>query len=456
MSPKPLMHYRRMLSIVGICLGVVVVGIMFSSTNTALATIHRDLGTSLGELQWIMNIFGIFISSNLVIMGRLADLYGRKRVYLFGVVGLLVSQLGAGLAPSVGWIIFFQALFGMSGAVILPVSQALLTSLYPEKERSKAIGIWAAVVGVALGIGPLLAGSIIYGLGWRWIFLINVPIAVISFILIIGFLPKKPKVGPKLSLDWSGAFLLILTIGTFVLATIQISLWRPSVIAILYVLSIILLVSFLYVEKRARTPIIREDLFTHRTFMLSSLGNFCMLFFGWAVFFLIPLYLQTVQTYSVFQTGLMMLGVTVPLAILSPVVSRWYKKTGPKQLISYGFIFLIVSALIQMQYHADTNLLFIILGLLCYGIGWGLAWGPTTTAAISALPQEHAGVAAGTFTTLQEIGGTVGLAITGTVVRLHHHFMIGFYDGMWVLLMICFVGLIATLMMPARRKHKSV
>ncbi len=341
----------------------------------------------------------------------------------------------------------------MAGAVLLPVSQAIITNIFPEDERSTAIGIWAAVAGVSLAVGPLVAGGVLHALGWRWVFLIMLPLAALSFLITLFFTPETKLENGVEKIDWFGVGLLTLTIGSFVLAVMQGSFWSLTVIILLYLLCLISLALLLFVEKRVESPIIREDLFRNRTFVMASLGNCCIIFFAWAVFFLLPLYLQKIRGLIPLQAGLLMLFVTIPLAVLSPVVGRIYQKIGPKKLIIVGFVFLLVSSIMQMQFHHDTMLYFIIIGTICYGIGWGLAWNPTTTAAISSLPPKHAGIAAGTFVTIQEIGGTVGLAITGTVFRRHQDLITGYDHAMWVLVVVSALGLLTGLLL--RRKNNS-
>lgn len=439
---------QRFFAMLGILIAISIGALAFSVINTSLATIKKDLNASVNELQWIMNIMGIFISSTLVTMGRLADVYGRKRIYMIGILGMGVGMLGNGLAPNATWIIFFQALVGLSAAILLPISQALMSHLFPEEDRSKAISIWAAVIGVALATGPLLSGIIISTLGWRWIFLINVPFAAISFLLILLFVPESRSENESTIIDWSGALLLTLTIASFVLAVVQGSLWRPSIIVSLYIISAISLVLLLIVEKKVKVPIIREDLFTNKRFIFSSLGNFCMIFFVWACFFLIPLYLQTIRQFSPMQAGLLMLFVSIPLAVMSPISGKFYRKFGPKILMMIGFALLILSTIVQMQFDLQSPLVTLILATLFFGLAWGFIWGPSTTAAISTISKNYAGIASGTFNTIQEIGGTVGLAITATVFRMHKNFIIGYHDGLIVLLFICMIGMIATFLMP--------
>lgn len=442
---------KRQLILLAICISIIVLPMIFTATYTVLPAIGRDLSASVTQLQWIVNIYGIAICSALVVSGRLADIYGRKCFYIISLSLFIIAMLGAGLAPSADWIIFFQALLGISGGILIPVTQAIIMNLFPQEQHSKAIGTLMAFVGLAMAIGPLFGGFISDLLGWRGMFLITIPFILISAPFVIWLAPESCSNEQAPHIDWPGVALLALTIASFVLAVIQGHLWHPLLIVALYFLSAIALFALLRVEKKAITPIVREDLFKNPIFLSASIGNLCLLGFFWSGLFLVPLFLQTLHHYSAFQAGLVTLFITAPIAIFSFLGGQLYNKFGPKFLISSGFIFLLSSAFIQMYFHPDTSFALLAIGTLTFGIGMGLAWGPSISAATATIPPEHAGVGAGTFFTLQEIGGTVGLAITGTVVRLHTDLLTGYQHGMWVLILICIIGFGATLFMKRKQ-----
>ena len=432
---------KHILAVLGIILSVSGTGLMFSTINTILAVIKNDLNASIAQLQWIINIYGIFIASSLVVMGRLADKFGRKRVFLIGIILLTIAMLGSGLSPSANWLIIFEALFGWAGAILLPVSQILIINLYSVSQRSKAMGIWTSSAGLALGAGPIIGGIVAHILGWRWIFLLIASITLITFVLVLCCVPDMEREHSHPSLDLPGAISLTLCIACFVIATVQHNLWSYTAIITFYVLSIIALILLLYIERRASNPIIRAELFTNRNFLCASIINALLLFFGWSGFFLIPYCLQTIMNYSVLQAGYVMLLVTIPIGILSPISGRLYSKLGPKLLIAIGFLCLLASVTFQLQFNQQASIAMVLIGTLCFGLGWGVAWGPSASAALASLPAGQAGVAAGSFTTLQEIGGTVGLAITASVARGHSDFLAGYHEAMWVLGLFSLIGL---------------
>jgi EmrB/QacA subfamily drug resistance transporter len=418
----------------------------WSVINTALPTIKIALGASLLQLQWMMSVFGLAIVTSLVIMGRLADVYGKKRFYLLGLTSLSLSLIGSSLSPSPGWIIFFLTFSGLAGAIILPVSQSLLCWIYPESQRGKALGMWASSNGIGLALGPLISGVVLEFLGWRWVFWVLLAVALLSLIIVTLFVQETEKVGDE-RIDWLGAGFLSGAIGAFVIAVNQSKTWPLSLTLGFFLLSAIFLALLLWYEKKPKFPIIREDLLKNRSFLLASIAIFSLIFFVWASFFLLPLYFQTIQKFTPLQTGLTMLFVTIPLALVSPYVGTLADRFGPKNLMALGSLFLLISVILQMRtFNLSTSYFSIALATTCFGLGWAFLWGPSTSVALSKVPTRTLGLASGTFVTFQEIGGTLGLAITVTVVRMEGEFLKGLHGGHLVLIATTLAGLIASLL----------
>lgn len=447
---------KKWLGICGVLIGNMAMGLSFSLINTNLESIQQALGASLAQLQWIINIYGIFIASTLVTMGRLGDIFGRKRVYMMGMVLFGVAMLGGALAVNPAMIIGFQAIYGLAGAILLPLSQAMLIDLYPEEKKSTAIGMWACSSGITLAIGPIVGGMLLHSFSWRSIFLINIPFALLGLLLTGLFARESKTEGESTKLDWPGVFLLTLTIGIFILATVQCTVWNTWAIVGLFGLSVFFLVLLLYVEKRAEMPIIREDLFKNRMFLLCSLGNFCMIAFFWAGIFLIPLFIQKQLGFSPMQAGLMMLAFSVPIGLFSPLSGYFYDKAGPRRLIFIGFLSMIFSSFLLFYMCHEISPFTIALATAGLGFGISLLITSTTTGALFALSKNFAGIASGTFVTIQEIGGSMGLAVTVMIVRMQADFAKGFQNGMLALLIVSLVGLFSAVLMPKRSKHREL
>lgn len=389
-------------ALIGILMGMAIIGMNFSIVNISLSSIQKDLSSSVLQLQWMVNIFGVFISCSLLLMGYLGDRFGHRRIFLIGMLGLIISSLGAGLAPNSNWIIASQAIMGISAAIILPISQILIRREFPDHQMGKAIGIWAGGIGIMLGIGPLVGGLILNNWSWHWIFLINLPIALAGFILVLCFVRKFSTISHKKT-GW----------------------WKTL-----------------------------HSIICNKTFLLPSIGVFCLNFYIWAIFFLFPLYLQNVRGDSALRTGCFMLLATGPVVLFGPKIGKMCSKNHYHIYMLIGFLFLIVSSLIQVNFHAFTNLWLVATGCLSFGIGWMFSYGTSSSAALGSFPKKLEGTAAGVFTTILEIGGTVGLAVTGTIFRLRgtQSFMKGYEGAIWALLAVSLIGVIITFLMKTKKR----
>lgn len=439
----------RSLGILGIGLGEMLT-MNFSLVSTSLPTIQKELGAGLLELQWILNIFGVFLCSTLVMAGRLADTYGRKRIFLLGLIGSVLASLMAGCAQNASWIIVAQAIQGIAGASILAVSQALMVHLFPENQKGHAIAIWGAIIGIASAMGPLLSGILITIVGWRWIFFIMTIVAIVA-IIVVSFVVKESKsVRHRGEMDYIGMLLLALSLGSLVLGIMQGPRWGwTSIRSILtFVCFAVLAPLFIIVERKVSFPIVHAEFFLKRDFLLPSLANFCFIGFSWTSFFLFPLYFQKIQGESPLATGAIMLLASVPVSIFSYIIGKWVKIFGSKKLMVMGFCFLFLSIFVQFFMHPSSPLIIAMSGCFFFGIGWLFAWGPANTAAVASLPHDVAAIASGANSTIQIVGANMILTITGTLFRDNAKpFMDGYQSSLWALLVFTIIGLVATLYM---------
>lgn len=434
-------------AIFGVCTASAVGGLVFSELNLALAAIRDHLGATLSQLQWVINIYGILVASTLVLFGRLGDIIGRKRIFLVALALLALAMFLTGIAHSIYLVIAAQALNGISSAIVMPVSQAMVTTMYGEQRRSKAIGLWAASTGIALGLGPIYSGFIIHALSWRWVFLLNVPILAVSFVMvwIYAIDSRSDEQAPRL--DIVGALVLFVAIASLVTMIVEAETWTPMATVLLAAISVASFAALIILESRVKQPIIREELFRNRAFLLASFCNCMLLFFIWADFFLLPLYLQSVMGYTPLHAGAIMLMVTLPLVFFSMRSQFFYDRFGPKRLIIVGFVILIISALVQCWFAQKISFGLIVVATITFGLAWALIWNPSATKAVSTLPLSQAGIASGTFVTFQEIGGSMGLALTGAVVRLYPSLAVGYPRGMMLLVVVAVIGLITACFM---------
>ncbi len=401
------------IALIGICLASFLGCIDFTIVNTALPSIQTELNTTVTTLQWVINIFMLTLAAFMVVMGRIADIYGRRRLLYIGMALFGLSSLGAGLSHSISWLILFRCLQGVAVAILYTVPVAMIPSLFPRELRGKATGILIGVNGFGLAVGPVIGGFILSVLSWHWVFYINLPIILLSLAFCLKTLPESMSHEHGKRIDWWGFILLVIALPTVVLATVEGSAWGWTSTATLglYAVSAVSLGLFYIVEQRSTSPIISFKLFANRPFIVGILANVALAFFYTLNFFLLPLYLHNLLFETGFEIGLVLLPATALVALLSPVVGTIVDKVGPKKVLMVGFLLFIGSSFLQSFFSADTSMPYILGSLILLGIGWACILSPSIIAALSAVPESISGVAMGSLGTLHNFGGAMGLAI---------------------------------------------
>ncbi|TNF69000.1 MAG: DHA2 family efflux MFS transporter permease subunit [Gammaproteobacteria bacterium] len=410
-------------SLLGISLISFLGCIDFTIVDTALPSIQENLNVTVTQLQWVVNIFLLALTAFMVVMGKLGDHHGHRRILYIGMGLFALSSIGAGLSPSINWLLFSRLIQGISIAITYTIPVAIIPSLFPDNYRGKATGILFGANGFGLALGPVVGGIILSVLSWRWIFLVNPIIIIIGFMFCYFHLPKDQINQDQKSIDWWGLLLLMIISPCIVFATVQGSHWGWTSVPVLslYALSIILLIAFYQIESKIKDPIINFKLFNNALFRIGLSANFLLAFFYTLAFFLMPLYLHNIHHLSGYKIGLALLPASLMVAILSPVVGSWLHHSGPKVVLACGFFLFACSAFMQIFFSSQTQLWFIELSFLLFGIGWALIVSPSFVVALSTLPKEIGGVAMGTLGTLHNFGGALGLAL-GTVIYSHFSF----------------------------------
>ena len=388
--------------------------------NTALPTIQVEFSASVAQLQWIMNILLLALTTSMVILGKLADLYGRRLCLYLGLGLFALSSLGAGLAWNIDLLILFRFFQGVSIAILYTVSLALIPNIFSAHNQGKAMGIMVGAGSFGLAVGPVVGGFIVSAWSWRWIFFINVPLALFCFLFCWKTLQESKSTAITEKMDWLGFIFLLISIPLFILAIVQSEVlgFLSWPVLSLLLAAIVGMVILYQIEKRAKSPIIEFSLFKNRIFLIGLIANFSLAAFYAVDFFLIPLYLHYIRGQSPDEIGLTLLPATLLVAILSPIAGRVVDKKGPKGSLVLGLGLLSISAIFQAQFLAYTSIFWVIGAYILFGVGWACILSPSLVAALSSIPKEIGGVASGTLGTLHNFGGAMGLAFGALIYTL--------------------------------------
>jgi len=404
---------RKWLILVGVTIPSVLGCIDFTIVNTALPAIGRELDAGVSELQWVVNGFLLALSSFMVLAGRAADIYGRRRVLYLGLAGFGIASLGAGLTTDIAWLIAARVLQGASCAILYTASASIVADAFPDAERGRALGLLFGANGVGLAIGPAIGGVLVTRFGWPSIFLVNVPLIVLGFLICAGSL-HETRGTQSAKLDVAGTILLLIALPLLVVGILQGPVWGWASTATLGVLvgSAFAFVALVRVERRADDPILPLHVLATPAFAGSVLATAALAAFYCTVFFLVPILLQTVRGLNSETAGLVLLAATLTVAAASPVAGRLVDRFGARTVLAAGFMFFVASAALQAGLSAEGSLGVIVAALLLMGVGWAFILGPSTAAAISALPASTSGLAVGIASTIHNLGGAIGLAVS--------------------------------------------
>lgn len=434
---------RKWWTLAGACAGLFV--LMLDSTVVALALpeIRHDVDASAEGLQWVMNAYLLTIAVLVVTAGRLGDMFGRKRVFLAGMVLFAVGSVVSGAAGDQDTLILGRVLQGVGAAPMLSLSLALVCNVFPAEEQPRALGIWAAVSAVALAIGPL-AGGVLIELDWRVIFWMNLPVLALGIAITAAAAPESTDPGAGTRIDWAGLGLLSTGVTAVVLALVQLQSWAGETVAALAFLGLLLLLGFWAVEHRTRAPIVEFALFRNGPYFGASAAAFCLVGSYWAVMFFQPQYLQDVRDHSPILSGLMILPVTAPMVVVSPFSGRLIAGFGARRLMSAGMLCGTLGLLVLTRIDADSPYGLLLAGYLLFGVALGLVYAPMSTAAMAAMPGEKVGIASGVLAMDRVLAGAVALAATGAAFHAllgdGHSFAAAIAGSTWVAVVLCAIG----------------
>ena len=402
-----------------ICIAQFMVILDATIVNVALPSIQRDLEMSNANLQWVVNAYALLFGGFLMLGGRAGDLIGRKRIFLAGVVLFTLASLLCGLAQGELWLIIARGIQGLGAALVAPAALSIVTTTFKEgADRTKAMGVWAAIAVGGGAVGLVLGGVVTETLSWPWIFFVNVPVGIAAFALSLRLVPESKDEHIHRSYDVLGAVtvtggLVALVYG--IVRSSQVGWGSTEVIATL-VLAAVLLGAFLLIERRSVEPLVRLSIFAVRTIRGANVVMFIVACGLFAMFFFNTLYLQGVLGYSPLRAGLAFLPFTAGIIIGAGVSQKLVPAIGAREVPIIGLALAISGLLLFLRLTPDgTYLVDLLPGIMLTSIGMGLTFVPVTLIATSGIPDSDAGLASGLFNTSQQIGGALGLAILSTI-----------------------------------------
>jgi EmrB/QacA subfamily drug resistance transporter len=388
--------------------------------NVALPAMARDLKVDLGTAQWIVSGFVLTLGVVPIAAGRLADILGRREMYIGGLVLFVVSSIACAVATDAYLLIAFRIVQGIGAAIMQPVTLSIVTNAFPAEDRGMAVGIWGGVSGLGLILGPVLGGLLVHGDSWRLVFLVNVPVGLVALLMALRYVPESRDEGASRAVDWPGVALIS---GGLLLAMLAITRgnadgWTSAIVLGGFAGAVALLGAFTFAESRGRAPLVDLSLFGRRTFVMACVSAFL---FSACVFGSQPytsLFMQNFWGMSPLEAGLGFLPSTALVALLMPAGGIVGQKLGHhlRLLVMAGSISVALSFLLLVSLDADDRYLnSFLLPFVLRGIGIGLVMTTTSLAVVSAVPTAKLGLASGTLTMARNVGTAVGVALLGAI-----------------------------------------
>jgi EmrB/QacA subfamily drug resistance transporter len=402
--------------------GLTLVTFLLLLDDTAVAVagpaIQRRFDLDLQGMQWVVNSYTLTIAALILLAGQLADRLGRKRMYLAGLAIFTLASLGAGLVPSGPLLIAMRAVQGLGAALVTPTALAIIADSFPRRRRGLAIGIWSGVSASALGLGPLFGALILDGLGWRWIFLVNVPFGVGVWLLARTILRDAYAPRPTLQLDLAGAALSGGGLLALLIALTQTNDagWLSSRVIALFVTAAVCVVLFVRHERRTAEPLVPVALFKDRVFAGANAQILLATSVMCSLFFFLALYIQVVLDYTALVAGIALLPLTVTIVMVGPLAGWLAGRIGPAVPVTLGMLFLAAALLGLSGLDADSTISGLMPWLMLAGVAIGLVTAPTTATAMASTDADGHGSAAAVFSTFQTTGLTLGIAIMGAIL----------------------------------------
>ena len=408
---------RLKLILLNVCVGQFIVGLDQRALLVALPTLAHTFNTSLTTIQWVLLIYDLLLIGTVITVGRLGDLFGRRRFYAAGFLVFVLSAALCGAAQSAWQIILFRGLQAIGGALISANGRAVASVAFPATERGKAMGFASMAFHVGFLTGPTVGGIVIDTIGWRWIFYLNLPVGIWGAYLAWKLLEESREDVKDTAIDFTGAILLMATYSLFLYAINQLPHvgWRDPTVAIMLILSLLAGALFVFVELKSRMPILSFSLFRNRLFTASMLSLFFITSTQSAISFLMPFYLQNILHFSPTHMGWILIANSLVIVLVAPVAGWLSDRMGSRLLCTVGSGLIVIGQFFIGSLAIDSSIPRIIFPLLLIGLGWAIFNSPNQSAILGSVPRDKVGTASGMNTTAARTGGAMGVALSATL-----------------------------------------
>ena len=415
-AASPVRPARRGLALGVLCLSLLIVTLDNTVLNVALPTLVRDLGATSTDLQWIVDAYVLVFAGLLLVSGSVADRFGRKWTFIAGLVGFAGCSIWAAFSGSVGMLIAARASMGVGGALIMPSTLALITSMYTDpRERQRAFGLWAATTGAGVALGPIIGGLLLAHFSWGSVFLINVPIAALALVLAFPFVPNSRNLQAGRP-DVLGALLSISGLGLLLWAIIDAPVhgWSSPTVIGAGIGGVAVLVCFAVWERFASQPMLRLSFFRRREFSVAVLSVSMVMFGLFGALFVLTQFLQFDLGYTALQTGVRLLPAAGSIILVAPFASLLERAFGTKLVVGAGLL-LIAGGLWEISgATVATTYVGTLAGMIMLGVGAALVIPSVTASVMGSLPADHTGIGAATNSAFLQLGGALGVAVIGS------------------------------------------
>nr|BBH85617.1 MFS transporter [Thermosporothrix sp. COM3] len=416
-------NVRPWLALLSMMFGLFMVLMDVTIVNVALNEIQTRLQTDLTTVSWVLNAYNLGFAVLLVTMGRLADLFGRKRMFLFGMIMFSLGSLLCGLAPNIGFLIAARALQSIGAAAINPISLAIITHIFPPQIRGRAIGIWGAAIGAAAAAGPLLGGILVEMLNWRWIFFVNLPFCVAGIIMVLLFVPESRDQEASKRVDIPGVVVLTASLFCLVLAIIQGSEWGLTSLPILGLLIAFAvgLIAFVLIEKRQAEPIVRFSLFKIRSFAITNVNMFLANLAAQGAFLLLVLFYTKALGFDPMHAALFTIGLPLTELIAASLSNTLGRLIGPARTAALGMALISIGMLLLLLLPSNPTAFEAVWHAAVIGAGVGLAFSSFSNLSLMDVPPTQLGMGSGIYNTFMQVGATMGVTILISLFTLQSH-----------------------------------